>query len=97
MAITLDFPPEVEARLRALADARGQDLNTYAVAVLTQVADRAQADARDFEESCAAIAEALAEIEAGDPGASLEECRAEWEAQKAARKQRRVAAYRGMS
>ncbi len=40
MIITLD--PELEARLRAVAAARGEDPNHYATAVLTEALERAE-------------------------------------------------------
>jgi len=49
MTITIELPQELAERLRAVAEAQGEDLNYYAVAALTKIADRAEAQAIDDE------------------------------------------------
>ena len=38
MTLTIDLPPELEAQLQAKAQESGQDLQSYALAVLSQIA-----------------------------------------------------------
>lgn len=60
--MTITLRPQTETLLREAADRAGQSADTLADDLLAQVLAE---QARDFEESCAAIAEALAD-ESGD-------------------------------
>ncbi len=85
--MTITLSPQTETLLKAQADRLGQDLDAYADLLLQSVLEE---DARDFEESCAAIAESLADIEAGRTY-SLEEVRAQFETEREERRRRREA------
>ena len=50
MPITIDLLPEVEARLRAVAAARGQDPNHYAAAVVADAINRDSAHGKPLEQ-----------------------------------------------
>ena len=79
--MTITLSPQTATLLKEEAERQGQDADALADALLQSALEEA---ARDFEESCAAIAEGFADIEAGRT-VSLEEARSEWEADKAAR------------
>jgi len=85
--MTITLSPQTETMLKEQAGRLGQDADAYAAALLQDVLEEA---ARDFEESCAAIAESLADIEAGRTY-SLEEVRAQFEAEREERRRRRGA------
>jgi len=80
--MTITISPQTEAMLQEQSGRFGQDTDTLADSLLQQALEDA---ARDYEETCEAIAEGLADMEAGRT-VSLEEVRAQWEAQKAARR-----------
>lgn len=79
--MTITISPQTEAMLQEQSGRFGQDTDTLADSLLQQALEDA---ARDYEETCEAIAEGLADMEAGRT-VSFEEVRAQWEAQKAAR------------
>lgn len=85
--MTITISPQTEALLKEQAGRMAQDADTLADTLLQSALEEA---ARDFEESCAAIAEALASDPADD--LSLEEYRAQFEAERAARQRKRAAA-----
>jgi predicted transcriptional regulator len=74
--MTITLSPQTETLLQEQAERLGQDATTLADTLLQRALEDA---ARDFEESCAAIAEGFADIEAGRT-VSLEEARAQFEA-----------------
>ena len=80
--MTITLSSTTEALLQEQAGRFGQDRDMLADSLLQQALEDA---ARDYEETCEAIAEGLADMEAGRT-VSLEEVRAQWEAQKAARR-----------
>jgi len=80
--MTITISPQTEAMLQEQSGRFGQDTDTLADSLLQQALEDA---ARDYEETCEAIAEGLADMEAGRT-VSFEEVRAQWEAQKAARR-----------
>ncbi len=84
--MTITLSPQTETLLREQANRAGQDADTFADTLLQDVLAEA---ARDFEESCAAISEALA----GDPADDmpLEQYREQFEAQRAARRNKKPA------
>ena len=84
--MTIILTPETEAKLREQAERDGKDPGQLADLLLQEALEAA---ARDFEESCAAVAESLA----GDPADDmpLEEFRARFEAGRAARRTEREA------
>jgi hypothetical protein len=53
--LTLPLDEELAARLRAVAEARGQDPNQYAVAALAQAVDRDAAEQRQRDEAQAVL------------------------------------------
>lgn len=86
MTFTLEIPEEIAAVLLSVPVARR---NAYAVAALrrgTGIEPLAtmKRDNADFEESCAAIAQSVAQIETGET-VSLEDCKARFAAKRAAR------------
>lgn len=85
--MTITLSPQTETLLREQAAALGKDADTLANSLLQNALEDA---ARDFEESCAAIAEGFADIEAGQT-VSLEEARAQFEARRAERRRQREA------
>ncbi len=80
--MTITISPQTEAMLQEQSGRFGQDTDTLADSLLQRALEDA---ARDYEETCEAIAEGLADMEAGRT-VSFEEVRAQWEAQKAARR-----------
>lgn len=82
MAVTIS--PQTEALLQEQAGRLGQKADTLADALLLNALQTAD---EDYEETCQAIAERLADLEAGRT-TSFEEARARWEQQKVARVQR---------
>lgn len=80
--MTVTLSPITEALLQEQAGRFGQDRDTLADSLLQQALEEA---ARDYEETCQAIAEGLADMEAGRT-VPFAEVRAQWEAQKAARR-----------
>ena len=91
--MTIALSPRTETLLRE--HAARLDPDTYADhAALSSLADELIREslewhAQDFEEACAAIAEGLADGEAGRE-ISFDEYRAQWEAEKAARRKTEV-------
>jgi hypothetical protein len=85
--MTITLSPQTEALLKEQAGRLGQDADTLADRLLHGALMEA---ARDFEESCAAIAEALESDPAND--ISFEEYQAQFEAEREARRQKRAAA-----
>jgi hypothetical protein len=70
MKITLDIPDALAEQLRAEAEARGEDLNRYAVAKLEKPADTGDIDDTDTEEEAdddliEALRDGLAQADAG--------------------------------
>lgn len=57
----LNLPPDLEARLRVVAGARGEDMNTYAIATLFDATDR------DLDAALAEAEARLRRLEAEDP------------------------------
>ena len=86
--MTVTIARETESRLREEAERTGQDVDALADALLLEALAQAS---RDYEETCAAIAEGLADLEAGRT-VSFEEARAAWEAQKVVRREKVSAA-----
>ena len=80
--MTLTLSPQTETLLQKQAGLRGQEAQDFADALLL---DALEADELDYEETCQAIAEGLADIDAGRT-ISFEEVRGRWEAEKAARR-----------
>ena len=80
--MTVTLSPQTGALLQEQSGRFGQDTDVLADALLQQALEDA---ARDYEETCQEIAEGLADMEAGRT-VSFEEVRAQWEAQKAARR-----------
>ena len=80
--MTVTLSPHTGALLQEQSGRFGQDTDTLADALLQQALEDA---ARDYEETCQAIAEGLAQVEAGQT-ISFEEVRAQWEADKAVRR-----------
>lgn len=80
--MTITISPRTGAMLQEQSGHFGQDTDTLADALLQKALEDA---ARDYEETCQAIAEGLAAMEAGRT-VPFEEVRAQWEAQKAARR-----------
>ena len=74
--MTVTLSPQTGALLQEQSGRFGQDADTLADTLLQQ--------ARDYEETCQAIAEGLADMEAGRT-VSFEEVQAQWEAKKVAR------------
>ena len=60
--MTLTLRPETEARLREQAERLGQDVDSLADALLKDALEEA---AREYDETCRAIEEGLADLEAG--------------------------------
>ena len=81
--MTVTLSPQTETLLSEQAQRTGQDTNTLADALLQEVLADA---ARHYEDTVQAIAEGLADVEAGRT-VSFTEARARWGAQKAARLQ----------
>jgi predicted transcriptional regulator len=68
MTLTLELSPEEEARLRANAAVRGQEIKEYLMTLAEndQVIDLTEfKDRSDFDDSVAGIREGLADLEAG--------------------------------
>ena len=80
--MTITISPQTEAMLQEQSGRYGQDKDTLADSLLQQVLEDA---ARDYEETCQAIAEGFADIDAGRT-ISFEEALARREAQKVARR-----------
>lgn len=76
---TLDL--ETESLLKAQAGRLGQDADTLAASLRRDILERVD---HDFDDSCAAVAEALASDPADD--ISLEDYRAQFEAARVARR-----------
>ena len=81
--MTVTLSPQTETLLSEQAQRTGQDADALADALLQEVLADA---AHDYEETVQAIAEGLADVEAGRT-VSFAEARAQWQAQKAARLQ----------
>lgn len=79
MVVTLS--PQTQALLQEQAGRLGQKADALADALLLSALRTVSAD---YEETCQAIAEGLADIDAGRT-VSFEEARAQWERQKASR------------
>lgn len=84
--VTIIISSQTEVLLREQARRAGQDAHTLADTLLHSALEEA---ARDFEETCQAIAEGLADVEAGRT-VPFEQVLAEWEADKAARRQQKA-------
>lgn len=80
--MTVTLSSHTGALLQEHSGRFGQDTDALADALLQQALEDA---ARDYEETCQAIADGLAQVEAGQT-VSFEEIRAQWEAEKAARR-----------
>lgn len=80
--MTVTLSPRTETLLQEQSGRFGQDTDTLADTLLQQALEDA---ARDYEETCQAIADGLAQVEAGQT-VSFEEVRAQWKAEKAARR-----------
>lgn len=80
--MTITISPQTEAMLQEQSGRYGQDKDTLADSLLQQALEDA---ARDYEETCQAIAEGFADIDAGHT-ISFEEALARREAQKIARR-----------
>ena len=80
--MTITLSPQTEALLKEQAGRLGEDAGTLADTLLQSALEEA---ARDFEETGQAIAEGLADVEAGRT-VPFEQILAEWEADKAARR-----------
>jgi predicted transcriptional regulator len=76
MILTLDIPDTLAERLRAEAEAYGQDINNFAVAKLEQtLLNEGEEDAEEVDDDLiAALREGLADVDAGRT-VSLEEMR----------------------
>jgi predicted transcriptional regulator len=74
MTLTLNITPEVEARLRHLADLEGKE--EIALAARLQNGLLAEEE-RDFNEAVEAVREGLADLDSGDRGMLLEDYRAQ--------------------
>lgn len=85
--MTVTLSPRTETLLQEQSGRFGQDTDTLADMLLQQALEDA---ARDYEETCQAIADGLAQVKAGQT-VSFEEVRAQWEAEKAARRSRATA------
>lgn len=90
MTLTIEVPEDVAARLRERAEATGQDVNAFAIAVLAAVA---AAEELEDPEAIREIGEALAEMHAaqarGDHGLTVEETFSELEQRAQERAHRR--------
>ena len=62
MAITISLSPSIEARLQARAEQQGQDINTLAAELLTQLIEWEQ---QDTEEAIAGIQRGLDDFARG--------------------------------
>ena len=62
MALTISLSPEIEAKLQAKAKLQGQDINTLAAELLTQLI---QWEQQDTEEAIAGIQQGIADFAAG--------------------------------
>ncbi len=80
--MTVTLSPRTETLLQEQSGRFGQDTDMLADTLLQQALEDA---ARDYEETCQAIADGFAQVEAGQT-VSFEEVRAQWEAEKAARR-----------
>lgn len=80
MAITIS--PHTETLLREQAGRLGQDVDSFADTLLQNVLEE---NSREFEETCQAITEGLADAEAGRT-VSFEDAQAAWDVQKASRR-----------
>ena len=81
--MTVTLSPQTGALLQEQSGRFGQDTDTLADALLQQALEDA---ALDYEETCQAIAEGFADIDAGRT-VPFEKVRAQWEAQKAGRRE----------
>lgn len=79
--MTITLAPQTEAKLKEMATREGRDENALADALLADVLEAAN---RDFEEACEAISESLSSDPKHD--ISLEEYRAQFEAERKARR-----------
>ncbi len=85
MTVTLNIPPEMEAVLSAKAELFGLSLPDYLFSLLeTETDDHYSLSVEEI----ASVQQGLAELEAGDKGISLEEFKAEMEAEIALLKQK---------
>ena len=80
--MTVTLSPQTETLLLEYAGLLGKEANELADALLL---DALEAARQDYEETCQAIAEGFADIDAGRT-ISFEEVRGRWEAEKAARR-----------
>ncbi len=80
--MTLTLSPQTETLLQEHAGLLGQEARELADALLL---DALEAARLDYEETCQAIAEGFADVDAGRT-ILFEEVRARWEAEKAARR-----------
>ncbi len=80
--MTLTLSPQTETLLQQQAGLLGQEATELADALLL---DALEAARQDYEETCQAIAEGFADVDAGRT-IPFEEVRARWEAEKAARR-----------
>ena len=81
--MVIHISPKTQELLQKQAGRLGQEENALADALLWSML---QAVSGEHEETCQAIAEGLADVDAGRT-VSFEEARAQWEQQKAARTQ----------
>ncbi len=81
--MTITLAPQTEAKLKEMATREGREENALADALLADVLEAAN---RDFEESCKAISESLANDPKQD--VSLEEYRAQFESEREARRRK---------
>ncbi len=79
--MVVNISPQTQELLREQAGRLGQKEDALADELLLSALREVSAD---YEETCQAIAEGLADIDAGNT-VSFEEARAQWEQQKAAR------------
>lgn len=94
MTLTLEFPPDLEERLRTNAALHDKDVAEYVIALVendTPVDLAEFKDRADFEESVAELREGFADLEAGRT-LSFEEVVAWGQADREARRKRREAA-----
>lgn len=80
--MTLTLSTYTETLLQEHSGRMGEEADLLADALLQQALEEA---ARDYEETCQAIAEGFADVDAGRT-IPFEEVRAQWEAEKAARR-----------
>jgi predicted transcriptional regulator len=85
VTITLDVPEETAEALRRVAGEEGRSIQEV---IVERLVGALEAEARDFEEACEGIAAGIADMEAGRT-VSLEEVRAQFEAEREARRKAR--------